>query len=326
MQDIENEIDFELACNTRHKVLEDTGMSMDWLLKNCSREVNLLAERMAQLKTNSVMEAAYTLWCEWIDEDGQLADLSASRLMVVATFIRDKKITVPISGVLAGDSGLAGSKRAQKIARMVEWAEKAIKTCTLCGKPRTSIGVFTPNNSAQFGAPPGKDRILCYALCDPCDKLPNKIRDERIELQLIANTTGKPHAGRVPHPDFMNVLEVPASKGLNDSAYFVNAISLNGTTVKFCVIKNPDVAHLPEWKREAALAADGTVFMPAFFCGAENIVFLAVQNYEIPIILSGDHLLVPTDWVVKSFPDNKELKALAESVRRGAREHFGVGP
>jgi hypothetical protein len=321
MYDIENEIDFELACNTRHKVLEDVGMSMDWLLGNCSREVNFLAGRMDKLRTDSVMEAAYSLWCEWMDEDGQLADLSASRLMVVATFIRDKKITIPMGGILKMEAtGATKVERNQKVVRMIEGAKESLKACTLCGKPRISFGVFFPDNSTQFGAPPGEDRILCYALCASCANIPEKIRHKKIETQLLENVISKPWTGqdgsiggRHFHPDE----ELPVRS--------VNASHLDGTAVKFCMVGNPKGANIPLWKRTSAMAEDKTVFMSASFCGPENIVFIATCNDGIPIILDGDHLFVPTEWVIKSFPNNKDLKDLAEVTRRTTHEHFGVG-
>jgi hypothetical protein len=44
----------------------------------------------------------------------------------------------------------------------------AAKPCLMCGGPAQLAGMFQPADSEVWGSRPGKQRILFYALCDPC--------------------------------------------------------------------------------------------------------------------------------------------------------------
>ena len=44
----------------------------------------------------------------------------------------------------------------------------ATDRCLLCRAPSTVLGVFVPGTPQSWGAPAGKDRLVCYGLCSPC--------------------------------------------------------------------------------------------------------------------------------------------------------------
>lgn len=63
--------------------------------------------------------------------------------------------------------------------------------CLLCGASPVHGGVFIPGKSKKkrYGAKPGKERALGYALCERCAGLPD--RDERVEATLLFSVRKK---------------------------------------------------------------------------------------------------------------------------------------
>lgn len=45
-----------------------------------------------------------------------------------------------------------------------------LEPCCLCGQRADAVGVFMPDeaHAAEFGAPPGKQRMCFYPICDAC--------------------------------------------------------------------------------------------------------------------------------------------------------------
>ena len=81
-----------------------------------------------------------------------------------------------------------GMKKARKEARQVAEAIQRVAAhpCVLCGRtPACGAGVWVPTNPVdQFmvGTPPGKVRVLVYALCPSCRTQPGVF--ERVERQV----------------------------------------------------------------------------------------------------------------------------------------------
>jgi hypothetical protein len=64
--------------------------------------------------------------------------------------------------------------------------EAAGQPCALCGRPAASVGVWIPTKtcSQRLGAPPGKVRVVVYALCANCVAQPGA--QDRVEAGLLA--------------------------------------------------------------------------------------------------------------------------------------------
>lgn len=62
--------------------------------------------------------------------------------------------------------------------------------CLLCGEPGSRVGAWFPTDrySRYLGAPPGKTRVVPYALCDACHTAPDSMRtvEDAILLQRQA--------------------------------------------------------------------------------------------------------------------------------------------
>ena len=56
--------------------------------------------------------------------------------------------------------------------------------CLLCSAPRHLVGVFMPTDPQAWGAPPNKDRLLLYALCERCVCIPGV--SEQVESVIWA--------------------------------------------------------------------------------------------------------------------------------------------
>jgi hypothetical protein len=50
--------------------------------------------------------------------------------------------------------------------------------CLLCGGPPAFRGFWEPDDQAAFGAPPGKTRMVMYALCARCGRDPDRAAEE----------------------------------------------------------------------------------------------------------------------------------------------------
>ena len=76
---------------------------------------------------------------------------------------------------------------------------------------------------------------------------------------------------------------------------------------------------VPKWARRAALAPDGTVFIPSVIAGSEMSVFLCASFDGTPVLVDGKHTYYSADWISREFP---EAKATAENIRRKVQELF----
>jgi hypothetical protein len=75
---------------------------------------------------------------------------------------------------------------------------------------------------------------------------------------------------------------------------------------------------LPGWARSAALAENGTVFVPAALAGETQTVLCA--SYDgVPMAQYKGHAFVPSDWLRKERPDTAELVFLIE---KHVRKYF----
>lgn len=60
--------------------------------------------------------------------------------------------------------------------------------CLLCGKRSRIRAIFLPNDSALYGARPGKDRVLRYDVCRRCRRRPDLL--ELAEGALLGRVRG----------------------------------------------------------------------------------------------------------------------------------------
>jgi hypothetical protein len=44
----------------------------------------------------------------------------------------------------------------------------AMQPCLMCGETANGVGAFVPYDSEAYGAEPGKQRMVFYALCSVC--------------------------------------------------------------------------------------------------------------------------------------------------------------
>lgn len=74
------------------------------------------------------------------------------------------------------------------------------RPCLLCGKPFATIGLFIPNDSEEFYAPPGKTRVVAYSLCKKHagKKRPSTKTLNAIEIKILdaARTKAKKDSWR----------------------------------------------------------------------------------------------------------------------------------
>lgn len=84
-------------------------------------------------------------------------------------------------------------------------------------------------------------------------------------------------------------------------------------------VANPAGQKVPKWKRSAALADDGTIFVPAIIAGDEQIVFLTASWDGVSVITDEDgHVFVPSNWVLREYPGTEEICSVIESRVREA--------
>lgn len=76
----------------------------------------------------------------------------------------------------------------------------------------------------------------------------------------------------------------------------------------------------PEWGRSAAMADDGTVFVPGAIGDNETWVVLAAGYDNIPIVFDDDHLFVPARWLAKEFPG--AVADLCVKIEQRVHQHF----
>jgi hypothetical protein len=60
--------------------------------------------------------------------------------------------------------------------------------CLLCGGSPVVIGIFTPSDPIQWGAPTGKVRLIRYCLCSKCQGSPDT--PEKVEKIIRVELAG----------------------------------------------------------------------------------------------------------------------------------------
>jgi hypothetical protein len=76
---------------------------------------------------------------------------------------------------------------------------------------------------------------------------------------------------------------------------------------------------VPAWLRSAALATDGTVFIPAAVVGSEMDAVLSAGYDGVTIVRYRGHTYVPADWIRQEYPQATDLSM---RIERRVREHF----
>ncbi len=76
---------------------------------------------------------------------------------------------------------------------------------------------------------------------------------------------------------------------------------------------------VPAWARRAALAPDGTVFVPAVIAGSEMDAVLSAGYDGVTIVKNGDHAYVPAGWLRQEYPI---AESLSFKIERHVREVF----
>ena len=79
----------------------------------------------------------------------------------------------------------------------------------------------------------------------------------------------------------------------------------------------------PKWTRMAGVLEDGRVFVPAIIAATEQKVWLCASFDGVGMLRDGQHNYYPVDWIIKEFPQVREI---AEKIERKAREAAGNGP
>jgi len=76
---------------------------------------------------------------------------------------------------------------------------------------------------------------------------------------------------------------------------------------------------VPIWARSAALASDGTVFIPAVVAGSESDAVLSAGYDGVAIVRYRGHAYLPTEWLRHEYPQAANLSL---KIERGVREFF----
>ena len=85
--------------------------------------------------------------------------------------------------------------------------------------------------------------------------------------------------------------------------------------------QKPIKKHVAKWKRLAALADDGTVYIPAAISGNEQIAVLSASWDGVSMVTHLNHAYLPSAWLAKEYPATEKVCALIERhVRLAAAE------
>jgi hypothetical protein len=76
---------------------------------------------------------------------------------------------------------------------------------------------------------------------------------------------------------------------------------------------------VPAWARRAALAADGTVFIPAAVAGSEMDAVLSAGYDGVTIVQDRGHAYLPAEWIRQEYP---KAANLTMKIERSVREFF----
>jgi len=82
------------------------------------------------------------------------------------------------------DRVLLSPKDARRVKRLLAQS----RPCLLCGAPPAYAAIFVPDHPEVWGCPPGKRRLLGYALCAPCHAFPD--RELRVEAAIMRGLVG----------------------------------------------------------------------------------------------------------------------------------------
>lgn len=81
---------------------------------------------------------------------------------------------------------------------------------------------------------------------------------------------------------------------------------------------SPEFADWPPWKRSAVLGADDVVYAPAIVGGSELAVSVRAAYDGTPAYRIHGHMFFPTSWLVKEYPDTREVCEKIERVVRSS--------
>jgi hypothetical protein len=82
--------------------------------------------------------------------------------------------------------------------------------------------------------------------------------------------------------------------------------------------KPPSGTRAPQWHFSAAINDNGIVFAPAAIVGNEQRIMLCAAFDGGPAVIKKGHVYLPTDWLIKEFPDWAEVFRAIE--RRAKKE------
>jgi hypothetical protein len=72
----------------------------------------------------------------------------------------------------------------------------------------------------------------------------------------------------------------------------------------------------PRWKRSAAIADDGTIFLPAAIVGERN-AFMRASYDGISVVVYRKHMFTPVGWMKLEYPKAVDLLTEIEHRIRG---------
>ena len=91
--------------------------------------------------------------------------------------------------------------------------------------------------------------------------------------------------------------------------------------MKWLYVENPAGHKKPQWMLSAALADDGTVFVPAVIAGNEGRVLLMASWDGISSVFDDGHIYLPADWMALEWPD---ISDVCLQIKSRVHEHFGL--
>jgi hypothetical protein len=88
--------------------------------------------------------------------------------------------------------------------------------------------------------------------------------------------------------------------------------------IQWCEVNDPG-NKVPAWMRRAALAPDGTIYVPAAIAGSETVVVLCASFDGIGVLQDSNHVYVPAKWLKEAYPQAIEV---ATAIERNTHEFF----
>jgi hypothetical protein len=82
-------------------------------------------------------------------------------------------------------------------------------------------------------------------------------------------------------------------------------------------VENPTKRKIPKWQRSAALADDGTVYVPAAMSGNEQSAVLSASWDGVSMVAYLNHAFLPTTWLAQGYPKTRDV---CEKIERKVRE------